>query len=134
MVVAGPLFWSTMAKSDEEVWYEWRSLVNMTPAELRRFLDEWGDVAGLSRSEAKAEGVRSGRDSARAILRMLPKGGRSYPQAERNWTKTDWEWARRQVGFIQRMRGVKGPLYDRKGEPTRKLLALLVWGHDPEKP
>jgi hypothetical protein len=36
------------------------------------------------------------------------------------------------VSFIKRMRGVKGPLY-KDGEPTRKLLALLVWGHDPEK-
>lgn len=104
----------------------------MTAGELRDFLERWGDVAGLSRAEASAEGVRSGRDSARAILRMLPKGGRSYAQAERNWTATDWKWARRQVSFIKRMRGVKGPLY-KDGEPTRKLLALLVWGHDPEK-
>jgi hypothetical protein len=123
-----------VAKSDEEVWYEWRALVNMTPRELQKFLGEWGDVAGLSRTEAKAEGVRSGRDSARALIRMLPKGGRSVTQAEKNWTKTDWTWARRQVAFITRMRGVKGPLYDKKGEPTRKLLALLLWGHDPEKP
>lgn len=117
---------------DRELWAEWRKLVNMTERQLQAFLKEYGDVAGLSRGEAKTEGVRSGRDSARALLRMIPKGT-SYAQAEANWTATDWKWARRQVGFIKRMRGVSGSLHDADGEPTRKLLALKLWGHDPEK-
>lgn len=117
---------------NEQVWKDWRKLVNMTERELRDFLEEYGDEAGLSRAEAKAEGIKSGRDSARAILRMLPEGT-SYSRAEAEWTSTDWEWARRQVAFIKRMRGVKGPLREDDGEPTRKLLALKVWGHDPEK-
>lgn len=123
-----------MPKSKEEAWYEWRSLVNMSPSELNQFLkSEEGRAAGLSRSQAKKEGVRSGQDSAKALLRMLPSGGRSLPQAEKNWSEADWTWARRQVAFIKRMRGVKGPLYDEDGEPTRKHTALLLWGHDPRK-
>lgn len=118
---------------DRELWEEWRRLVNMTERQLSAFLDEYGDEAGLSRSEAKAEGVRSGRDSAQALLRMIPTGT-SYARAEENWGPAGWKWAKRQVGFIKRMRGVKGPLYEDDGEPTRKLLALKLWGHDPEKP
>lgn len=108
------------------VYSEWRELVNMSPRELERFLAEYGDVAGLSRAEASAQGIRSGRDSARAILRMKRK-------LKSEWTERDWTWAKRQIAFIKRMRGARGALYDSRGEPTRKLLALLVWGHNPEK-
>ena len=100
--------------------------MNMSPRSIESFLKEYGDVAGLSRVEARKEGVRSGRESARAILRMKRK-------SVTEWTDSDVDWMRRQNSFIARMRGVKGPLYDENGEPTRKLLALKVWGHDPEK-
>ena len=105
---------------------EWRVLVNMTPRELRHFLVQYGHVAGLSRAEAAAQGIKSGRDSASWILRM--KG--THPA---DWTPTMWDWAQRQVSFIRRMRGVPGAFYKADGSPTRKLLALLLWGHDPEK-
>lgn len=125
--------WANPARGDRrELWREWRTLVNMTERQLRAFLKEYGDKAGLSRAEARGEGVRSGRDSARALLRMIPEGS-SYARADEGWSRGDWEWARRQVAFIKRMRGVSGPL-TKEGEPTRKLLALKLWGHDPEKP
>ena len=79
-----------------------------------------------SRLEASAQGIKSGRDSARAIIRMKRKPARE-------WTKNDWAWARRQVAFVRRMRGAAGALFDKDGDPTRKYLALLVWGHDPLK-
>jgi hypothetical protein len=98
----------------------------MSPSELRRFMEsEEGKRAGLTRSQARAQGIKSGRESARAILRMKERG-------KANWTKTDWQWARRQVAFIRRMRGAKGSLR-KDGKPTRKLMALKIWGHDPEK-
>ena len=119
-----------MTKTDEEVYAEWKELVNMTPRELERFLEDYGNVAGLSRAEASAQGIRSGRDSARAIIRMKRKG-------KSKWNANDWKWARRQVNFIKRMSGAKGPLLTKKSDgyhhPTRRYLALLVWGHDPLK-
>jgi hypothetical protein len=111
---------------DPDLYHEWRALVNMTPAALRRFLMDWGGVAGLSRAEASAQGVKSGRESATWILRM-----KATPV--RDWTPTMWAWAKRQVAFIKRMRGAQGALVKEDGTPTRKLLALLVWGHDPTK-
>lgn len=105
---------------------EWRKLVNMSPGELKKFMEQYGDEAGLSRAEASKQGIRSGRDSARAIIRMRSK-------SPENWTESDKEWLKRQNSFVARMKGVEGPLYDEKGRPTRKLLALKVWGHDPEK-
>ena len=119
-----------MSKSNDEVYQEWRELVNMTAKELESFMDQYGDEAGLSRKEAAAQGIKSGRDSARAIIRMKRK-------KKSEWNDNDWKWARRQVNFIKRMSGMKGLLLkERKDgtlEPTRKYLALLVWGNDPLK-
>lgn len=107
-----------------DLYKEWRRLVNITPSRLERFLaSKEGREAGLSRSDASAQGIRSGRDSARAILRMKRK-----PKSE--WTDADWKWAKRQVAFIKRMRGAKGPLF-KDGKKTRKHTSLLLWGHDP---
>lgn len=126
------LQWNPATDVDRRaLWKEWRRYVNMTERELRAFLRDYGDVAGLSRSEARAEGVRSGRDSARALLRMIPKG-KSFSAAEEGWSRNDWDWARRQVAFIKRMRGVSGPL-TKGGRPTRKDLALRLWGHNARK-
>lgn len=113
-----------MTDEQRQLLREWKTLVNMTERQLERFLDSpLGKRAGLSRSEAKSEGVRSGRDSARAIIRMKGK-----PSA--SWTSSDWAWAKRQVAFIRRMKGNTGPLM-KDGKPTRKLGSLLLWGHKP---
>lgn len=119
-----------MSKTDDEVYREWKTLVNMSAKEIEDFLDQYGDVAGLSRAQASAQGIRSGRDSARAIIRMKRK-------KKADWNSGDWKWARRQVAFIKRMSGSRGDLLREKADgtmvPTRKYLSLLVWGHDPLK-
>jgi hypothetical protein len=118
--------------NEEDSYAEWNKLVNMSAKEIEAFLDsEDGKDAGLSRKESSNAGskgnkIKSGRDSARAIIRMLEK-----PKSE--WSDNDWKWAKRQISFISRMKGVDGPLRDKDGKPTRKLLALKVWGHNPEK-
>jgi hypothetical protein len=108
----------------------WRQLVNMGPREIQAFLDSQdGKRAGLSRGEAATAGagggrITSGRDSARAIIRM-----KSNPFSE--WDANDFRWMRKQISFISRMRGNPGKLRDEQGRPTRKLLSLKVWGHNP---
>ncbi len=122
-------------KSEEEksaLYKEWQKLVNMSGKEIESFLDsDEGKEAGLSRKEAgkagaSGEKITSGRDSARAIIRMLDT-------PKEKWTPNDWKWAGKQVNFINRMKGAKGAMRDEKGRPTRKLLALKVWGYNPEK-
>lgn len=111
----------------ERVLSDWRQLVNMTADEVEQFLAApEGRVAGLSRAEAARQGIASGQDSARAIIRMKSRD-------PSDWTWRDWDWAQRQVAFIKRMRGLPGPLWDDAGQPTRKLLSLMLWGHLPEQ-
>lgn len=108
----------------------WKQLVNLQSKTLEKFLDsEEGRTAGLTRKEAKAAGkIKTGRGSARAILRM-----RSKPFSE--WSTEDINWMYRQISFVSRMKGNDGELYkiDRHKNkvPTRKLTSLLVWGHKP---
>lgn len=115
----------------KEDYRRWKKLVNMSSATLEKFLDsDTGKEAGLSRKEAKsAGGIKTGRDSARAILRMREK-----PFSE--WSKDDIDWMYRQISFVSRMSGNEGPMYkvnkDGKKIPTRKLTSLWIWGNSPE--
>jgi hypothetical protein len=111
----------------KETYAKWKSLVNMSKSELEKFYNsEEGKVAGLKPSEAKAQGIDSGRESARWIMKM-----KDTPTSE--WTPQMWKWAKKQISFISRMSGNKGGLYDDKGRKTRKHLSLLIWGNNPEK-
>jgi hypothetical protein len=116
--------------SDEdkgETYAKWKSLVNMSKSELERFYNsQEGKDAGLSSSEANAQGIDSGRESARWVMKM-----KDTPYKE--WTPQMWKWAKKQISFISRMSGNKGGLYDDKGNKTRKHTSLLIWGNNPEK-
>lgn len=117
-------------ESDEEkdeIYSKWKELVNMSYEELKTFYNsKEGKEAGLSSDEAKKQGIKSGRESARWIF-LMKKTNRN------EWNQSMWKWAKRQISFISRMSGMKGDLYDKNGNKTRKHTALLIWGHNPEK-
>jgi hypothetical protein len=116
-----------MTSKQKETYQKWKDNVNMSKSELQRFYDsEGGKEAGLSKSEASKQGIDYGRESARWIFKM-----KDTPVSK--WSPTMWRWAGKQNSFISRMSGVQGKLYDSKGRKTRKHLALLIWGHNPEK-
>lgn len=113
---------------NEELYNKWKSFINMTVKELKTFMDsEEGKKAGLSKSEAKKEGIHSGRQSASWLLKMIPIG-KTFKDAEKNWTPEMWYWCKRQFTFNSRMSKMKGDLIDENGNKTRKYLALLIWG------
>ncbi len=111
----------------DKLYAKWKVLVNMSVKELEAFLkSEEGKVAGLSKKEAKDQGIKSGQESAKWIIKMKTVG-------KDKWTDLMWEWAQRQVNFITRMSAGRGPLLDEEGEKTRRHTSLLVWGHNPTK-
>jgi hypothetical protein len=119
-------------KRRQELYARWRSLVNMSAKSLDTWLDRQLELAkkdpkkhpGMKQSVAAKMGISTGRQSAKWIMRM-----KQTPV--KDWTPEMWRWAGKQVSFINRMKGAAGALYDEKGEPTRKLLSLKVWGHNP---
>lgn len=114
-------------KEKQLVYNKWKKVVNMTYTELSRYYhSKDGKDSGLTESEAKEQGISSGRESAEWILKMKKT---SY----KAWTTEMWKWANKQISFISRMSGVKGDLTDEKGKKTRKYKALLIWGNNPLK-
>lgn len=119
-------------KRRQELYARWRQLVNMSAKSLDSWLDRQLELAkkdpkkhpGMKQSVAAKMGISTGRQSAKWIMRM-----KQTPV--KDWTPEMWRWAGKQVSFISRMKGNAGPLYDENGEPTRKLLSLKVWGHNP---
>lgn len=154
-----------------EEFRKWVELVNMKNKELRAFMkSNWFKVSGLTPAEAKAQGIKSGQDSFRAIIRMRKKLGltgpkdyikegpqitkKYYEMALKKWSgpdnkvsalddRSDWGWMKRQIRFNSRASAFpynkaqekrKGPLVKKQktqNQPSRKLLSLWVWGHDP---
>lgn len=128
-----------------ETWAEWRTWINMSSAELKSFYDsQEGKEAGMKQKAAGKLGIDTGRESARWLMKMIPSGG-TWGGALKNWTPEMWKWAKKQNSFNARMYGTskraKGnPWYDekmvdgkKKKVPTRVLLALKIWGFNPEK-
>ena len=114
-------------ESEKETYKKWKHLVNMSASELQRFYDSTdGEHAGLTPKKSHDLGIHNGRQSARWIVKM-----KHTPVSE--WTPSMWEWCRRQISFISRMKGSKGKLFDENGRKTRKHTALLIWGHNPTK-
>ena len=111
----------------QELYREWKNLVNMSVSELKAFYDsKEGKEAGLSAAQAREQGIDRGRTSARWIMKMLDTD-------VSKWTPAMWKWCKKQISFIKRMRGNKGSLYDEKGVKTPKHTSLLIWGHNPER-
>lgn len=123
-----------LSDQQREKYNKWRSLVNMTPSELSSFKDSQMSAGrktaskypGLKPNEARKQGISSGVQSANWIIKM-----KQTPVSQ--WTPEMWRWCGKQISFISRMKGNDGPLYDAKGNPTRKLLSLKIWGHNPSK-
>lgn len=100
-------------------------LTNMRSRELREHLRSDALRTALTTSRrSKVEGMRVGQDAAKWILRLKETEIKA-------WTPEMWEWCDRVTAFVERTRRNGAPVLDEHGKPTRKLLTLRTWGHDP---
>ena len=116
-----------LSETDKKrIYKKWKNLLNMTSPQLRHYRST-NDyrTAGLTRQEAKEQGISSGKESFAWILKM-----KATPVDK--WTQEMWVWAKKQINFVSRMKGIKGRLRDDEGNRTPKLKALMLWGHNPE--
>lgn len=105
--------------------HRFHRLTNMRSRDLREHLRSDSLRTTLSTSRrAKVEGLRLGQDAAPWIMRL-----RETEVAD--WTPEMWEWCDRITTFIERTRRNGAPILDENGKPTRKLVTLRTWGHDP---
>jgi len=108
------------SKSRDQIWSEWRKLVNLTPAELETWLE-----TEESRSVGDSEtGESTGHRSGRRIVDIL-----QTRKAE--LTDSQWNHMARVVGYIKRHKAQGGPDADAASSAWR--YSLMNWGHDPLK-
>ena len=87
-----------------------------------------------SKKKNKQKNKRNNKNNKKTKTKRQKKGKRQMKKTnKKDWNDSMWQWARRQISFIKRMKGVKGDLHDKDGVKTRKHTALLIWGHNPEK-
>lgn len=114
-----------MDKADkDEAWRAFRELVNMPPAQLRKWLD--GDASkevGWKGEDGKGDGESVGHQSGQRILEIKAKKKADLEDA-------DYAHMVKVVGYIRRhlAQRPKGAVKD-----TRWRHSLMNWGHDPLK-
>jgi hypothetical protein len=106
------------SKTHEEVWKEWRELVNMAPQEL----EDW-----LETDESKSVGDSDGSESTGH------KSGRRIVNIKRtnkdDLSADQWDHMATVVGYIKRHLSQGGP--DEDMERSNWRYSLMNWGHDP---
>lgn len=111
----------------KEIKKEWKKLINMSLSELKKWSDNDARLsASLSRGDAKEKGIKSGFESLEAIIRKKEK-----LKSGKEWTKNDYDNAKREISFVSRMRGMKNGEKMESGYSKRDV-SLRNWGHDPK--
>lgn len=106
------------SKSREEVWSEWRDLVNMAPQEL----EDWLETEESS-SVGDDEGQEStGHASGRRIVNIKRTN-------KDELSDNQWDHMAKVVGYIKRHLSQGGP--DEDKETSNWRYSLMNWGHDP---
>lgn len=108
------------SKSRDQIWDEWRDLVNLSPKELEDFLQ-----TDASKSVGDAdEGESTGHASGRRIVSILRTN-------KDDLTPDQWEHMAKVTGYIKRHTAQGGPDKDVRHSAWR--YSLMNWGHDPLK-
>ena len=107
-------------KSRDEVWQEWRELVNLAPAELEAWLQTEDSKSVGDASDGESTGHRSGR----RIVEIKRTNKDDLSEAQ-------WDHMAKVVGYIKRHLSQGGPEDDVESSAWR--YSLMNWGHDPLK-
>ena len=82
---------------------------------------------GVSLSVGRGEKSKKGGLTAKGRAKYNRATGSNLQAPVTGKVKPGSKAAKRRASFCARMKGVKGPLKDSKGRPTRKALALRRW-------
>ena len=108
------------SKSKQQIWDEWRNLVNMAPAEIEDWLE-----TEASKSVGDTEDAGStGRASGKRIIDIKRTNKDSIDPDQ-------WDHMATVVGYIKRHCAQGGP--DQEVETSAWRYSLMNWGHDPLK-
>ena len=108
-------------RSREDIWEEWRELVNMAPKELEDFLEtDESKKVGADSGDGESKGHKSGERIVE--IKRTNKDDLSDDQ---------WDHMATVVGYVKRHLSQGGP--DEDVETSDWRYSLMNWGHDPLK-
>jgi hypothetical protein len=106
------------SKSHDQIWDEWRDLINMSPKEIEEWLETDDSKSVGDTGDASSTGRQSG---AKIInIKRTRKDDLSDDQ---------WDHMADVVGYIKRHCSQGGPENDIENSKWR--FSLMNWGHDP---
>ncbi|GGX56401.1 DNA-binding protein [Litorimonas cladophorae] len=106
------------SKSKEQIWDEWRDLVNMAPQDLEDWL-ETDESKSVGDSDS---GESTGHKSGRRIVNIKRTN-------KDDLTDDQYDHMATVVGYIKRHCSQGGPKEDLESSAWR--YSLMNWGHDP---
>jgi hypothetical protein len=106
--------------SVDDVWPDWQDAVNMTAAELEKWL-QTSESKDVGQNDGGGESV--GHQSGRRIITILRK-------KKADLTDDDVDHMKKVVGYVHR-HVAQGP--DKGAEDSPWRYSLMNWGHDPQK-
>ena len=110
-----------MSKSDEDVYQEFKDLVNMAPKEIEEFLEtEESQRVGQDSGDGESKGHKSGKRIVE--IKRTNKD---------DLDEDDYDHMRRVTSYINRHKAQGGPKDDVEHSDWR--YSLMNWGHDPLK-
>ena len=108
------------SKSKDQIWDEWRDLVNMAPKELEDWL-KTEDSKSVGDTES---GESTGHKSGLRIVKIKQTN-------KDDLTADQWDHMATVVGYIKRHLSQGGP--EKNVEESDWRYSLMNWGHDPLK-
>ena len=105
--------------SHDEIWEDWRKLVNMAPKEIETFLQT---EESRSVGDSSDGGESTGHESGRRIVEIKRTN-------KDDLTDDQWQHMSKVNGYIKRHCAQGGP--DSDIETSRWRYSLMNWGHDP---
>ncbi len=109
------------SKSRDNIWNEWRELVNMQPKELEDWL-ETDDSASVG--DTNGDGESTGHKSGKRIVTIKRTN-------KDDLSDEQWDHMAKVVGYIKRHCAQGAPKDDVASSRWR--YSLMNWGHDPLK-
>ncbi len=106
------------SKSRDDIWREWRDLVNMAPQQL----EEWLTTEASKSVGDSGTGESTGHASGRRIIDIKRTN-------KDQLTDSQWDHMAKVVGYIKRHIAQGGPAQDKEHSDWR--YSLMNWGHDP---
>ncbi len=114
-----------MADDHREIAAAFDEAVNMTPAELERWLDgEDSQRVGWKGDDGAGDGESVGHQSGRRIVEIKRK-------KKADLTDDDYAHMKKVHGYVARHSAQGGPAEDKEHSDWR--YSLMNWGHDPCK-